>query len=139
MIEWDSFPAKEEPRRALGVAFFIIVLSFLVGILWHPLFGVLSILFLGLSLLPYYTTTHYCMDEKGIMVKKAFYTIKREWRDIHSFYPDRNGVLLSPFSQPTRLENFRGIYIRFNSNRNRDAVLKYLQGRITSASSHNGG
>lgn len=115
-IEWVSFPAVENLRKTTIATIFIIGLSTLLYFRYGPIYGFLSILFLGFSLLPYYTPTTYRLNEDGIEVKKVFYTIKKSWSNFRSFYPDKNGVLLSPFSIPTRLENFRGIYIRFRGN-----------------------
>ncbi|MCK4571976.1 hypothetical protein KAT89_03530 [candidate division WOR-3 bacterium] len=115
-IEWVSFPAVENLKKTTIATIFIIGLSTLLYFLYGPIYGFLSILFLGFSLLPYYTPTTYRLNEDGIEVKKVFYTIKKSWSNFRSFYPDKNGVLLSPFPIPTRLENFRGIYIRFRGN-----------------------
>jgi len=115
-IEWVSFPAVENLRKTTIATIFIIGLSTILYFLYGPIYGFLSILFLGFSLLPYYTPTTYRLNEDGIEVKKVFYTIKKSWSNFRSFYPDKNGVLLSPFPIPTRLENFRGIYIRFRGN-----------------------
>ena len=115
-IEWVSFPAVENLKKTTIATIFIIGLSTLLYFLYGPIYGFLSILFLGFSLLPYYTPTTYRLNEDGIEVKKVFYTIKKSWSNFRSFYPDKNGVLLSPFPIPTRLENFRGIYIRFREN-----------------------
>lgn len=127
-MEWISFPAKEEPKKAIVVGLFLVVFSFFVGIIWGGIFGILSIILLLLSLFPYFTPTRYRLDDDGIVVKKAFYTIKKEWKDIRSYYPDKNGVLLSPFSRETRLENYRGLYLRFN--RNKEEVLTFLKKRF---------
>ncbi|MCK4321305.1 hypothetical protein KAX08_02165 [candidate division WOR-3 bacterium] len=115
-IEWVSFPAVENLKKTTIATIFIIGLSTLLYFLYGPIYGFLSILFLGFSLLPYYTPTTYRLNKDGIEVKKVFYTIKKSWSNFRSFYPDKNGVLLSPFPIPTRLENFRGIYIRFRGN-----------------------
>jgi hypothetical protein len=51
------------------------------------------------------------------------------WTQFRSFYPDPNGVLLSPFAHPSRLENFRGIYLRYHGQA--DQVLRIVAERIT--------
>jgi len=130
-IEWVSFPAVENLRKTTIATIFIIGLSTLLYFLYGPIYGFLSILFLGFSLLPYYTPTTYRLSEDGIEVKKVFYTIKKSWSNFRSFYPDKNGVLLSPFPIPTRLENFRGIYIRFRGNR--EGVLSVVESMMDRA------
>ena len=90
-IEWVSFPAVENLRKTTIATIFIIGLSILLYFLYGPIYGFLSILFLGFSLLPYYTPTTYRLNEDGIEVKKVFYTIKKSWSNFRSFYPDKNG------------------------------------------------
>lgn len=128
VTEWVSFPAKEHPRKTVLTSFFIISLTVALYYFYGPLYGIICLLVLGFSLLPYFTPTRYRFSENGIAVKKPFYTINKEWKDYRSYYPDRNGVLLSPFPVPSRLENFRGLYIRFSSNR--DRVLSYVESRM---------
>jgi hypothetical protein len=50
------------------------------------------------------------------------------WDQFRSYYPDRNGVLLSPFVRPSRLENFRGFYLRFDGQS--EDVLRVVKERI---------
>ncbi|MCJ7458582.1 MAG: hypothetical protein MUP17_06300, partial [candidate division Zixibacteria bacterium] len=66
----------------------------------------------------------------SLKVKFFFNTRKMEWGKYRSFYMDKNGVLLSPFEKPSRLENFRGIYLRFNQNK--DEVVNFIKQRIKS-------
>ena len=40
-------------------------------------------------------------------------------------------VLLSPFGHPSRLENFRGIYLIFNENKNE--IVEFIKSHINSA------
>ena len=51
------------------------------------------------------------------------------WSDFRSFYADRNGVLLSPFARPSRLENFRGVYVRFGRS-NRDEIRDFIRRKV---------
>ena len=128
VIEWVSFPAKENPRKTIFTVIFIIGLSVALFYFYGPIYGIISLLVLTFSLMPYFTPTRYTFDENNIEIKKAFYTINKKWKDYRSFYPDGNGVLLSPFPVPSRLENFRGLYIRFSNNR--DRVLSFVESRM---------
>ncbi len=123
-IEWVSFPVKEEKRKGILALVFIIVFSVLLGYAWGSLWGCISFAFLFISLLPFYIPTYYRLDEEKIILRR-FYTVEKRWDEIRSYYPDRYGVLLSPFSYPTRLENFRGIYLRFSGNR--EEVLSFIE------------
>ena len=48
--------------------------------------------------------------------------------DNDGYYVDKSGVLLSPFIRPSRLENFRGLYVRFAGNK--DEVMRIVSERI---------
>jgi hypothetical protein len=54
--------------------------------------------------------------------------LRKKWSQYRSCYPDKNGVLLSPFVRPSRLENFRGTYIRFWNNR--EEVVSFVKTMI---------
>lgn len=130
-IEWVSFPAAEHPRKTILSTIFILGLALTLHLLYGPLYGIFTILILWLSLLPYYSQTTYLLDKDGIVIKKVFYTIRKNWSQYRSFYPDRNGVLLSPFPVPSRLENFRGLFIRFSNNR--DEAIAFIESRLGTA------
>jgi hypothetical protein len=59
-------------------------------------------------------------------------TLNKDWSQFRSCYPDKNGILLSPFAHPSRLENFRGLYLMFEGNR--DAVTACVKGRLAKQS-----
>ena len=94
-----------------------VLLYIFAGLYW-ALFGLL--LLLG-SLSAFYTPTKYILTEKEI-------TLKRPWAEIKRYEADKNGIFLSPFSRPRRLENFRGIYLMVEGNR--DEVISFIEERI---------
>ncbi len=92
------------------------------------LMTVISIIILSGALLPFFLPTNYELTSDRIKVRFLFSQKEKEWSHYRSFYVDKNGVLLSPFEGPSRLENFRGIYIRFDQNR--DQVVEFVSSRI---------
>jgi hypothetical protein len=92
------------------------------------LMTVISICILLGALAPFFLPTEYELTPDKIRVRFLFSQKEKEWTSYRSFYPDKNGVLLSPFEKPSRLENFRGIYIRFD--RNQDQVVKLVSSKI---------
>jgi len=87
----------------------------------------------ALSLARYYFPTHYRLSEKGVTIKTPTQTISKQWSEYRSFYPDKNGVLLSPFAEPSRLENFRGIYLMYGGKR--EQIISYINRYISSKDS----
>lgn len=127
-IEWVSYPAGENKRVAIFVLIFILGLSSGIYYLYGIIYGILSILILSLSLLNYFTPTEYILNDEGVKVKRVLNKEEIRWDKIRSYYPDKNGVLLSPFPVPSRLENFRGTFIKFSGNR--DEVLEYIRKKM---------
>jgi len=76
----------------------------------------------------WFLPTHYTMDDEGVTRRFLFVTRRKPWDEIRRASPDRRGVLLSPFPFPSRLETFRGIYLRFSGNR--DEVMAFAEKRV---------
>lgn len=138
---WTSHPARERPLAAVFVTLFILLLLYLVyeqsGTPIMPLVGVLIFL---LTLSTFYFPTKYTVDEKMVMIKYMFNVKSRNLSAFRSVYPGRRGVLLSPFLTPSRLENFRGFYLRYgrgNKIEIDDFLADLLAGQSKSVSNSN--
>lgn len=88
---------------------------------------------LGLLLLlsaefPFFLRTVCRFDAEGAHMRRAGTSVSKKWDQLKSYYPDRNGVLLSPFARPYWLENFRGIYLQYGGHR--EEVLACLRARM---------
>jgi hypothetical protein len=80
------------------------------------------------ALSPFFLPTDYELTPDKIKVRFFLSQKEKDWNFYRSFYVDKNGVLLSPFEGPSRLENFRGIYIRFNQNK--EQVVNFVSSKI---------
>ncbi len=129
VLEWVCHPAKRNKTRTVIVTVFIALV--VLGIYFWTfsmIFTVLAVIILTGSLAAYYFPTKYTFTENEIFIKSTTQRQTRKWSQYRSYYPDKNGVLLSPFGRPSRLENFRGVYIRFSGNK--DAVMAYVIRKI---------
>jgi len=137
-LEWTCHPAKKNKSTTILVTFFLILLVVLVYYTtYSPWFAILAFIILYGSLSPFYFPTRYKLSADDIQVKTTFQTLHKKWSQYRSYYPDKNGVLLSPFLRPTRLENFRGLYIRFWNNK--DEVVAYVKAQIDKTKETNSG
>ncbi len=132
LLRWRSVPARRSARTTALVVLAIIGVPAVLFIWYGPFFGLLGIVILGGSLLSFFLPTDYILTDSSVLRHYLGITQKRKWSEFRSFYPDKNGVLLSPFVRPSRLENFRGLYLRFESNR--DKVLAIVQDRVADRS-----
>ena len=117
VLEWKVHPAVSRPWVTLLVTVFIVVVSMLVWMISGKWFAVFALVVIFASLAKFYFPTSYRLDAKGITIKTTTQTLKKQWSLYRSYYPDKNGVLLSPFVEPSRLENFRGLYVLFGGKR----------------------
>jgi len=128
-LEWVCHPAKKNKYVTALVTLFIVLLVVIVYYMtYSPWFAVLGFIILYASLSPFYFPTRYRLTDEEISIKTTFQTQHKKWLQYRSCYPDKNGILLSPFMRPTRLENFRGLYIRFWNNR--DEVTAFVKDRL---------
>jgi hypothetical protein len=128
-LEWVSHPAKRNARVTILVSGFVIILVAIVYFITYSVwFGLLAFVILFGSLLSFYFPTAYRLTEDEIIVKSKMQTLRKKWSQYRTYYPDKNGVLLSPFLRPSRLENFRGFYLRFWYNR--DEVIDFVKAQM---------
>jgi hypothetical protein len=128
-LEWAVHPVRRRPWVAVAVSLFVVLVIGIVRFSTDSqVFGILAAIIMVASLAKFYFPTRYRLDDTGIMVKTMTQTLKKEWTLYRSCYPDKNGILLSPFAEPSRLENFRGLYLMFDNNR--DDVTAFCRSHI---------
>jgi hypothetical protein len=128
LLRWRYHPVREGGWRLAAVVACLIGIPALVGWLYGPFFILLALVILSASLGIYFLPTHYTLFVGGLETRFLGVTRRFTWSQFRSYYPDRNGVLLSPFPRPSRLENFRGLFVRFHGNR--EAVMAVVHERI---------
>ena len=127
-LSWVSHPAKIRKKATIMVLIFImLVFAVVYSVTGSPFMVALAAIIFVASLSTFFFPTRYEITREKVKVKYLFNKIEKEIMNFRSFYPDKNGVLLSPFAKPSRLENFRGVYIRYHQNKNEvDAFLRKI-------------
>ncbi len=117
-LSWVCHPAKIKKKAAVLTILSVIVILVIVYLATgSPFMVFLAVLLFTGSLSTFFFPTHYEIDKNEIRVKYLFTKVKKDMSAFRSYYPDKNGVLLSPFPKPSRLENFRGLYVRYHQNK----------------------
>ena len=128
-LSWKCHPATRKPLVTISVTLFVLLITAAVFYSTNShTFAVLTLLIMFGSLAKFYFPTSYTLTDEGIIIKTTTQTLHKAWSLYRSFYPDKNGILLSPFVRPTRLENFRGLYIMFHNNK--DEVTAFVKAHI---------
>ncbi len=94
-----------------------------------PGMALLAFVVLVVSMAPYLFPIVYRVNSEGIEIWFLRIRTFRSWEEFRNFYPHTDGVHLSTFRKPSRLDAFRGSYIRFAPG-NRDLVLRFLESHI---------
>ncbi|MCD6098889.1 hypothetical protein J7K18_08415 [bacterium] len=128
-IEWVFFPIKERPEKGvIGVLILLFVFFFSTWYMENIAFGGIFSLVAFLSLLNLFFPTRFTLTKDGVKKRLIGIVQFKEWKHFKSFYPDKNGVLLSPFKSTSWLENFRGMYLNFSGNR--EEVIEFVKAHI---------
>lgn len=114
---WVVDLGSERGRRwiVLGAA----VLAGLAGlVLFHSIvFAALGFLAVAGSTTDAIFPLRYRIDERAASVRCGWSTAEIEWSKVRRVVADADGVKLSPLPEGSRLDPFRGVYLRFASNK----------------------
>ena len=127
---WKVHPLLSE-ARSKSLLLMAIVLGTVV-IAWfsigHFFYGLIALVALVVSLSSYFFPSYYTLDEEGICREHLGHRRLRKWNEFRRVDARSNGLFLSPFSRPTRLDSFRGFFLPFHKNR--DQTLYYVQHHV---------
>lgn len=130
-IRWRVHPLLDESRFKSGLLLSIVV-GLSVGV-WvsfeESVLGLVTFGLLGASLSRYLLPTRYVLDREGIKVSHAGMIRKMAWNRIRRISASREGLFLSPFAGPSRLDAFRGLFL--SCRENRDEVMRFVRDRVS--------
>ena len=128
-IEWRIHPFRSNWKVSVCLVLFLIALCAAIYLTFNSaIFLILAMVLLVGSSAPFFFPTTYIFRDDNVTIKSSLRVFSRQWDSFKSYYPDKNGVLLSPFSSPSRLENFRGVYVKFGDNRSE--VMDFVERKI---------
>ncbi len=119
-LSWTSHPVRDDPGWKSG-GLVLAISGFSVGVyfsLESLVLSFVSFTILGSSMSRYFFPVRYSLTEQEVAVKHAGWTRRIPWERFRNHYVHREGVFLTPFGVPSRLDAFRGCFLRFKDNRN---------------------
>lgn len=117
-LEWVSWPVRDDYPRSLGLCAIEVCTALGIGATTHSVgWGLLSLLVLALATLRYFVRTRVRLDPNGVELRACGRSQRRGWDRVRNVYYHRDGAFLSPFCRPSRLDSFRGIFLRYAGNR----------------------
>jgi len=138
MLQWRSFPLKEEPFRALlvlSISALFLYIAYDWTEMWFLVMLCGGVLFL--SLRRFFLPTVYRLDEEGVTIITGGWESRRRWSEFKNAYFHKIGVHLSPFERPSWLDSFRGLFLRYSGNG--EEVERFVRERLEAVKSADGG
>lgn len=129
-MEWRITPLKKNLQITTGFFLFIALLIWALQSTFNNWVqtGLLTLVFL-LFLWSVIVPTRFVLSDEGIIVDHLAYKRNFSWDQFKKFSTEKNGIFLSPFEKPSRIENFRGIFLIFNNNK--DEVTAFVKKKMT--------
>lgn len=117
-LRWKVHLLREQPQRAWIAAAIILLAAVVVGLAFRSAgMGVLALVLLWLATRDYWLPLQYYVNEKGVGVRYLGAAFDISWDRVKYVTVTADGVKLSPLPPSSRLEPFRGVYLRFADNR----------------------
>ena len=130
LYSWVFHPAKaSRVVTALLTVFLFLLLVLVYYLTQSRLFTIIGTIVLLGSMRSFYFPTEYKLFDDHIEVYYTISSVKKDWKIYRRVFPEKNGVFLSTFARPTRMENFRGLFVKYGEA-DRDRVLDIIQSRI---------
>jgi len=133
---WRSCPLVDQFPRSLLLVGTCVAVCVGAGIAFDAAgYALLSAALLAVSLARYFLPTGFELDEHAVTVRFLGQARKVPWSHVRRVLVQPRGVFLSPFRRPSRLDSFRGTFLRFAGKAgNADKVVSFVQDRVPMAS-----
>lgn len=110
-LSWTIHRAKESPGKTVVASVFILAFVAFSWAVLGPMLGILAVVVLFLALNTYFLPITYTLTDKGIEVDKRMFTARYEWKQFRRWFRTSGGIVISPFSRKSYLDNFRGVHL----------------------------
>jgi len=121
VLQWTVHLAAKQPAKAVA-AVLVSTAVIAAAATLSPLFGAAAGWLMFASVAEFMLPVTYSITAEGVEARHLWTFARLNWSSVRRVCVCHDGVKLSPLSSPTRLEAFRGVFIRFGEG-NRDAVL----------------
>ena len=111
---WTSHPLREEPlAKSVLLVLIILGVAFIVGVSFQSItFALLSVVLLTAAMTRYFFPTRYVLDDRGFTISHIGTHRQYSWTNFRRAARHPDGIFLSPFAKPHRLDTFRGQFLR---------------------------
>jgi hypothetical protein len=129
-VAWTSWPLRDEPPgKTLLLLALMALTSTLAGLMTvsaAPLAAILLFVLMG----PYFLPTRYALSPRGVATRFPLFNRTRPWEAFKRCAVLQGGVFLGTFPHPSRLDSFRGVFLRFSRETDTALVLALVRAHV---------
>ena len=127
-LSWSVHRAAESPRKTTVAVVFIAAFVAFTAVVFGPVLAVLAVVILFVALNAYFLPITYTFTDSGIAIDKQLFKARYEWKQFRRWFRTTGGIVLSPFSSRSYLDNFRGVHLLLPADPS--AVFAFLDRRF---------
>lgn len=130
-LDWTAHPLRDEPAwKSAALGALIVGFSALAAAsLGGAVYGLISLVALAAATVRYLLPTRYLLDDQEASWRQLTWR-RRSWSTFRRVDRHRDGIFLSPFRRPSRLDSFRGVFLRFGPGVDADEVVALARDRV---------
>jgi len=127
-LRWRCCPLADEfPRSLVFVATFVGVVVAVRLAFGGFAYALLAAGLLAASLARYFLPTAFRLDDAGVTVRFLGRARRLPWEQVRRVSVQPTGVFLSPSEGLSRVDSFRGMFVRFGGNA--DEVVRFVRSK----------
>jgi len=116
VLKWTVHLAPQYPAKTAGLILFIAAAA-VTGFAFVGLLALFCVpVVMAAAFAEYLFPMHYALSHESAVCRMLLKSSEIRWADVKRCYLDDLGVKLSPLDRKSRLEVFRGVYLRFAGN-----------------------
>ncbi len=133
VMSWRVWLPRRRPLLSVIVAVFVVVLTTAVAVIYGGHFyPLLTAVVLTAAVSSHYVPMHFTLDREGVTVASLWGTRKKLWRNLKTYWPNRDdAVLVSSSERGSLLSSAHDLYLYLVGNR--AEVLEYLSRHLSPA------
>jgi len=117
LLEWTVHAARLDPGKTARAAVALFAAGILVGLVWGSVTsGAVAFALLFLSASEYLLPVRFSLTSEGVSSRSLTTHRRILWQNVRRALSDHDGIKVSPLRRPSRLEPFRGVYLRLPAN-----------------------
>ena len=129
-VRWVSWPLRDERWQKSATLLAIVAGITVLAAFWGAPYGILAPMLLLILLGPYVLPARFEVSQAGVKVFFFLFNRNRPWSVYKRYVIQRDGVFLGTEPKPSRVDSFRGDFLRFSAGVDRQRVIDLVREHV---------